>query len=54
MLLLLPAVLWKPTRSFRKYVENDPACAINELLTLEQIGKFDAQEKRGEIPEESS
>ena len=32
-----------------KYVENDPACAINELLTLEQIGKFDAQEKRGEI-----
>ena len=35
-----------------KYVENDPACAINELLTLEQIGKFDAQEKRGEIPEE--
>lgn len=35
-----------------KYVENDPACAINGLLTLEQIGKFDAQEKRGEIPEE--
>ncbi|MDO4267097.1 MAG: dihydroxy-acid dehydratase [Eubacteriales bacterium] len=35
-----------------KYVENDPACAINELLTLEQIGKFDAQEKRGEIPNE--
>ncbi len=35
-----------------KYVENDPACAINELLTLEQIGKFDAQEKRGEIPAE--
>lgn len=35
-----------------KYVENDPGCAINELLTLEQIGKFDAQEKRGEIPEE--
>ena len=34
-----------------QYVENDPACAINELLTLEQIGKFDAQEKRGEIPE---
>lgn len=33
-----------------EYVENDPACAINELLTLEQIGKFDAQEKRGEIP----
>lgn len=35
-----------------KYVENDPGCAINELLTLEQIGKFDAQEKRGEIPVE--
>lgn len=35
-----------------KFVENDPACAINELLTLEQIGKFDAQEKRGEIPAE--
>ena len=35
-----------------KYVEKDPACAINELLTLEQIGKFDAQEKRGEIPKE--
>ena len=35
-----------------EYVENDPACAINELLTLEQIGKFDAQEKRGEIPVE--
>lgn len=34
------------------YVEQDPACAINELLTLEQIGKFDAQEKRGEIPNE--
>ena len=35
-----------------KYVEQDPSCAINELLTLEQIGKFDAQEKRGEIPKE--
>ena len=34
------------------YVEQDPACAINELLTLEQIGKFDAQEKRGEISNE--
>ena len=34
------------------YVEQDPACAINELLTLEQIGKFDAQENRGEIPNE--
>ena len=35
-----------------EYVEHDPACAINELLTLEQIGKFDAQEKRGEIGKE--
>lgn len=35
-----------------KYVENDPACAINELLTLEQIGKFSAQFERGEISEE--
>lgn len=35
-----------------KYVENDPGCAINELLTLEQIGKFSAQFERGEIPEE--
>ena len=26
-----------------KYTENDPGCAINELLTLEQIGKFSAQ-----------
>ena len=33
------------------YVENDPACAINELLTLEQIGKFSAQKERGEIPD---
>ena len=33
-----------------QYVENDPACAINELLTLEQIGKFSAQYERGEIP----
>lgn len=39
-------------RIIPKYVEKDPACAINELLTLEQIGKFDAQEKRGEIPGE--
>lgn len=31
------------------YVENDPGCAINELLTLEQIGKFSAQHERGEI-----
>ena len=35
-----------------EYVENDPACKINELLTLEQIGKFSAQYERGEIPEE--
>ena len=34
------------------YVVNDPACAINELLTLEQIGKFDAWEKTGIIPNE--
>lgn len=35
-----------------KYVVSDPACAINELLTLEQIGKFDAWEKTGMIPNE--
>lgn len=35
-----------------EYVIQDPTCAYNELLTLEQIGKFDAMEKRGEIPEE--
>jgi dihydroxy-acid dehydratase len=35
-----------------KYVESDPSCAINELLTLEQIGKFSAQYERNEIPEE--
>lgn len=35
-----------------EYIVNDPTCAINELLTLEQIGKFDAMEKRGEIPNE--
>ena len=29
-----------------------PACAINDLLTLEQIGKFDAWEKTGVIPNE--
>ena len=34
----------------KEYVVNDPACAINELLTLEQIGKFDAWEKTGVIP----
>ena len=36
----------------QKYIVNDPACAINELLTLEQIGKFDAWEKTGVIPGE--
>ena len=36
----------------QKYVVNDPACAINDLLTLEQIGKFDAWEKTGVIPNE--
>lgn len=34
------------------YVEADPACAINELLTLEQIGKFSAQYERHEISAE--
>ena len=34
-----------------EYIVNDPDCAINELLTLEQIGKFDAWEKTGKIPE---
>ena len=33
-----------------KYVVQAPACKINELLTLEQIGKFDAWEKTGVIP----
>lgn len=32
------------------YVIDDPSCAIGELLTLEQIGKFDAWEKKGLIP----
>ena len=36
----------------KEYVVNDPACAVNELLTLEQIGKFDAWEKTGVIPNE--
>lgn len=31
---------------------NDPSCAINELLTLEQIGKFSAMYERKEIPED--
>lgn len=34
-----------------QYVPDDPACALNELLTLEQIGKFSAQHKRGELSE---
>ncbi len=34
----------------KQYVARDPACAINELLTLEQIGKYDAWEKTGVIP----
>ena len=32
-----------------EYIVQDPACAINKLLTLEQIGKFDAWEKNGVI-----
>ncbi len=36
----------------KQFVVNDPACKINELLTLEQIGKFDAWEKTGVIPNE--
>ncbi len=35
-----------------EYVENDPDCKYNELLTLEQIGKFSAQYERGEISKE--
>lgn len=35
-----------------EYLSDDPGCKINELLTLEQIGKFSAQFERGEIPEE--
>ena len=35
----------------KEYVVDDPACAINELLTLEQIGKFDAWKKTGVIPD---
>ena len=35
----------------KEYTVNAPACKINELLTLEQIGKFDAWEKTGVIPE---
>lgn len=32
---------------------NDPACKLNELLTLEQIGKFSAMQQRGEITDEA-
>lgn len=35
-----------------EYVLDDPACKINELLTLEQIGKFSAWEKTGVIGSE--
>ena len=35
-----------------KYIVHDTACRYNELLTLEQIGKFDAWEKTGVIPNE--
>ena len=35
----------------KKYIVEDPSCEINELLTLEQIGKFDAWEKTGVIPD---
>lgn len=35
-----------------EYVSEDPGCKINELLTLEQIGKFSAQFERGEIEDE--
>ena len=31
------------------HLAHDPACAYNELLTLEQIGKYDAWEKTGVI-----
>ena len=33
-------------------IVQDPACAINELLTLEQIGKFSAMYERKEITED--
>lgn len=36
-----------------EYTVQDPACAINELLTLEQIGKFDAWEKPASSPASS-
>lgn len=33
-------------------IPNDPACKINKLLTLEQIGKFSAEYERGNLPDE--
>lgn len=36
----------------RHYVPQDAACTINELLTLEQIGKFSAWEKTGMLSNE--
>lgn len=35
----------------QEFIKDDPSCAINELLTLEQIGKFSAMFERGEIPD---
>ncbi|MEG0049437.1 MAG: dihydroxy-acid dehydratase [Clostridia bacterium] len=32
-----------------QYIPSDPTCAMNELLTLEQLGKLDAQAKRGQL-----
>lgn len=34
------------------HLAHDPSCALNELLTLEQIGKYDAWEKTGVIGHE--
>ena len=39
---------WQPGMPLRRI---SSGCAINELLTLEQIGKFDAWEKTGVIPD---
>lgn len=52
----MSTIVWDRRRDGSKvvkpcYVENDPGCKINELLTLEQIGKFSAQYERGEIAE---
>ncbi len=35
-----------------EYVVSDPSCKLNELLTLEQIGKIDAWEKTGVVTDE--